>query len=246
MADQIVLGYNNPETTSAATTTLDVLSVRGWYEFDEIERFPAIQHRYMSGNIDGQNSGFRRKITIDFGVVSLYATQKAILYFLNDDSTRTINLTISAPTGLAVAAATSGGTLTASTTYYYRVTAVNNVGETTGATQASGATGLSPLLQLPLSWNAVSGATAYRIYRTLVSGDYSGEAHYLTEVTTNSHTDTGSPALTTTYVLPTVQSLSVALVRPEGYSNEWLQNFSLARKYVVELYDQTLRTTLRP
>jgi hypothetical protein len=95
---------------------------------------------------------------------------------------------MSAPTGLVVGTATSGGALTASTTYYYKVTAIDSAnGETLPSTQASGTT-TSSNLTLPINWTAVSGASGYKIY----SSTSSGTEIYLTTVLTNSFTDNGS------------------------------------------------------
>ena len=75
------------------------------------------------------------------------------------------------PSSLSVGSPTAGGSLAASTTYYYEVTAIDSAGgETTVSNQASGTTGASPDLQLPLTWTAVPGASGYRIYRSTTSG----------------------------------------------------------------------------
>ena len=167
---QVRLGYIDQDTSAATTKDVTCRLVKGWYQFDAMRRFPAILHEHLTGGLSEQNKGANRRITLDFGVQQDYATQKALFYWYNDPD-RTINLIIAAPTGLAVGAAASGGSLAASTTYYYRVSTVDEVGETTGATQASGTTGISPNLTLPLSWNAATNARSYRIYRTLVSAD---------------------------------------------------------------------------
>ena len=238
----IRLRYLDRETASTVATTIDVISVKSWYDFDGVELFPPLQHLYLSGDMDEQIAGFRRLIELDFGVVATYANRKAILYFLIDPD-RQIDLNIDAP-GNFTATPSSGGTLPA-TTHYYRVTAVDLVGETTGATEDS-AVNATTNLQNDLAWDAVSGATSYRIYRTTSTGDYSGEAHFLAETTTNSYTDTGAVSLTTNYVMPTVEALDVVLAEPGGYSNIWEGGVSLGRRFKVLLKDATLRTTLIP
>lgn len=251
---QVKLGYDDPETGAATTTTLTVNSVKGWYEADDFQIFPGIQHRYLSGAVNEQIAGFRRVITIDFGVISTYANQKAILYFLMDPD-RTINLPISAPTGLAAGTATSGGSLTNGVTFYWRVTAVDATGETTGATEVNKAI-TAPNQTVPLTWNAVTGALAYRVYRSLSTGDYTSGTksistdatnglHFIAQTTTNSYTDTGTGGAST-YQLPSLQQLSVALANPSGYANEWLEGVQIGKRYVLTLFDQTLRTELVP
>jgi hypothetical protein len=244
----VKLTYTDPETGSSASTTFTgVLVTRGWYEFDDMELFPGIQHSYLSGSMDEQISGFRRRITIDFGVISSFASRKAILYFLKD-SARQINLVIVAPTTPSASLA-AGGTL-ADDTWYYRVTSVDDVGETTGCTEVNATTSGSNNSVL-LNWDDMTGATSYRVYRSTTSSVYTSASdsglHFVAAVTASTYTDTGAVSpLTSTYVLPTVQALSVALVNPGGYQNEWLGQVQLGRRYVCELYDQTLRTTLTP
>ena len=247
MAEQIKLGYTDQDTSSAATASINVNSIKGWYDFDDVRLFPGLLHNHLSGAFtESGPTGLNRIITIDFGIVSAFADRKAILYWLMDGS-RTINLVISAPTNLACGSPTSGGTLV-DDLYYYSVSAVDAYGkETTGATEDSETTA-TPNSQIPLTWDAVSGASSYRVYRSLASGDYSG-ACYITEVTTNSYTDDGTVARgseSSLHVLPTVQSLTVALVNPGGFSNTWEQNIRLGRRFVVQVYDKTLRTALIP
>jgi hypothetical protein len=76
----------------------------------------------------------------------------------------------------ATLATASGGSLAASTTYYYTVTALGPWGESAG-TQASKKTGNThKTIQLtwPNSGQAVTGATSYNVYRTTTSGTYTG------------------------------------------------------------------------
>jgi len=77
------------------------------------------------------------------------------------------NLTISPlspPTGLSVSTSTSAGSCATSTTYYYRVTAVNPNGETIGSTEVSITTGDSDTA-IDVSFDSVEGATGYKVYR---------------------------------------------------------------------------------
>lgn len=104
--------------------------------------------------------------------------------------------------GAAVLTPGTAGTL-ATGTYYYKITALDGVGETKGGTEASvsvtGPTGL-----VALSWASINGAASYRIYRGISAG---AENTYYTSAS-NSLTDTGSagaggipPTLTTAYIV---------------------------------------------
>ncbi len=97
----------------------------------------------------------------------------------------------------------------AGTTYYYRVKACNDAGLSPYSNIVSGqAKSMTPKPAAPvvkighsaasgkpmLTWNAVSGATSYKVYRaTSQNGTYS----LLGTVTTNSYTNTGAKAGTT-------------------------------------------------
>ena len=77
-----------------------------------------------------------------------------------------------APSGLAANVA-AGGSLTVSTTYFYKVTAVgyasySTTNETSGSNEAS-ATTSSGNQTINLSWTALPGAVSYNIYRGTVT-----------------------------------------------------------------------------
>jgi len=83
----------------------------------------------------------------------------------------------------------SGSTYTA----YYKVTAVNAIGETLASAECSQTMGktrdnwVSGTDSIALAWTAVTGATRYNIYYS----DRSGEEVFLDSTSTNSYTDTG-------------------------------------------------------
>jgi hypothetical protein len=79
---------------------------------------------------------------------------------------------LAAPTQTAPATSTTGGngSLNATTTYYYKVTAVNANGETVGSSEQSVTTGAGATNTNTINWTAVSGATGYNIYRGTASG----------------------------------------------------------------------------
>jgi uncharacterized phage protein gp47/JayE len=72
------------------------------------------------------------------------------------------------PTNLIATPFSSGGVLAAGT-YYHRVTAIGGTGETIASNEAY-ATVAGATSRIELSWAAVAGATAYKIYRGTVAG----------------------------------------------------------------------------
>jgi hypothetical protein len=99
------------------------------------------------------------------------------------------------PTVTAVA----GGTLTVSTTYYYRVAALNAQGSTLPCNEVSGTTAGSNL-SMQLTWTAVALATGYAIY-----GRTTGAEQLLATVgAVTTWTDTG--ALTPSGAMPTADT----------------------------------------
>lgn len=113
-----------------------------------------------------------------------------------DGSVLTTYTQRSAPTGLAASLVASG--LSSGTYAYYGVvTALNDVGETTGSTEASITTNkqrdswVAATDKVTWSWSAVTGATRYQLYLS----DQSGEETLLTDTDVTNFTDDGSIAL---------------------------------------------------
>jgi hypothetical protein len=141
-----------------------------------------------------------------------------------------MSVTITAPLAAATNPAASlaaGGSLTVGTAYYYRVIAVarfSNLSAPSGYVWGlyySGnwgipcdevtATPTSGNQSIALTWDAVTGADGYVVYRTLVSGDYAETtAHHIDNKTsffraitnTNSFTDDGTYSLRKALFLP--------------------------------------------
>lgn len=97
---------------------------------------------------------------------------------------------VAAPSGLAAAAVGSGGTFAAAT-YYWKITAINANGETTGSNEASVAVVANGSANL--TWTAVPFATGYRIYRATAAGGENGATQLVASVgAVTSYTDTGT------------------------------------------------------
>ena len=127
-----------------------------------------------------------------------------------DGSTLTTYTSLDAPTGLSASLVASG--LTSGTyTYWAEVTAMNDVGETVGSTEASITTNkvrdswIVTTDKVTWSWNSVVGATRYQVY----IADQQGYESLLTSTTNTNFTDDGSLALNP-YVVPPLQNTTTA------------------------------------
>lgn len=102
-----------------------------------------------------------------------------------------------------------GSELLGSTIYFYKVTAINAAGETTenyipSILEAQVSQPVTPLPVI-LQWEIVKGATAYRIYKSTVTG----QEKFLSEVTgesTLNYTDTGNIATNNLISVPTLNT----------------------------------------
>ena len=72
--------------------------------------------------------------------------------------------------------------------YYYRISALDETGETLAGTESSEVVVGAVDKAVDLSWDAVEGASSYKIFRTTTSGVY-GSTSLLATVETNSFTD---------------------------------------------------------
>jgi hypothetical protein len=110
-----------------------------------------------------------------------------------------VGFALSTPTGLAVVTSGSAGT----THYYYRVSALGVSGETLACTEVAILTGNASLSSSNfnrLSWNAVTGATSYKVY-----GRATGAELYMVTVTSPAYDDKGA-VVTPAGALPTANT----------------------------------------
>ncbi len=99
----------------------------------------------------------------------------------------TIASDMAAPSNITLTAQ-SGGALEEKKTYYYRISAIDDSGETIASTEKSVHLDKAQK-SVDISFDAVSGATAYRIYRTgETPGSYSGSS-LVAETTLTTYTD---------------------------------------------------------
>lgn len=114
-----------------------------------------------------------------------------------------IGTILTAPVATAATPSTTGGTL-ATGTYYYKITAINANGESLGSNEESAAV-TGPTGSVALTWNSVSGATSYRVYRGTTAG---GENVYYTVGAVTTYTDTNA-AVSGSATPPTVAGVVV-------------------------------------
>lgn len=97
------------------------------------------------------------------------------------------------PTATTTATATTGGTIPASTTYYYVVTATNANGETMASNEVSQATGSGTATNtITVNWNKVPNAYGYKVYRGTATGAENTLIGTITNGNTLTFVDTGA------------------------------------------------------
>ncbi|KAB0671738.1 hypothetical protein F6V30_03935 [Oryzomonas sagensis] len=161
-------------------------------------------------------TGGAKQATISWSAVS-GATSYNIYYATASGVTTASGTKIAGATSPYVQTALSAGT-----TYYYIVTAVNSVGESTASAQASATTNAAPPAvptaptgvaatggtnQMTVSWSAVSGATSYNIYWSTATGVTIASGTKIAGVT-SPYVQTGLAAGTAYYYIVTAVNSS--------------------------------------
>lgn len=129
-------------------------------------------------------------------------------YLKIDDLTLTTFTALSTPGSLV--APTRTGLSAGSYNAYYKITAVNSIGESIGSSETSVSGGINKTRDnwligtdyLSMSWGSVSGATRYNIYYS----DASGTEVFLDSSATTSYIDTGVAVPNPYQEVPTVDS----------------------------------------
>jgi fibronectin type 3 domain-containing protein len=164
------------------------------------------------------------------GVTALGGTEQATITWANVSGAASYNLYWSTSPGVTkISGAKVAGVsspyiktgLSAGTTYYFIVAAVNSVGESAASNQATATTNAPPLSvpnaptgltsiggakQVTLSWSAVSGATSYNIYWSTTPGVTTSSTKITTANTT--YVQTGLAASTAYYYIVTAVNTS--------------------------------------
>jgi hypothetical protein len=102
---------------------------------------------------------------------------------------------LATPVNAAFSTISTGGTLNASTTYYYRVTGLNTVGTTLPSAETSITTGTgSNTYQVVVNWGQVSGASGYQVYGRSTGAELLMATVYGGSTTTWTDTGSGTPS----------------------------------------------------
>ena len=221
--DQVQLKYNTSETE-----TVGVLRVYGASEPDIVEKF-GITHEMLDGSLLEQIAGGRRSPRIEFYIMTALQRRKLVEWWLDPD--RLLVCVMTAPTGLSVQAGT--GTMTGNR--YYRVAAVDIVGQGIAAASVSIVTAASGAV---LAWAAVSGARRYKIYR---SDDAEATYDFLDYSETLAYTDTGVTAYKTDIATASLGAAStIAVVSPGTLEFQWGNDVELERFATMELRETSI------
>jgi len=137
--------------------------------------------------------------------VFIFNGQDALSYY--DGTSITVYTAMTTPVGLTVAPQGTPGT----TTYSYRISAFNTVGETLACTNVTTTTGHATLDNTnynKLDWTATAGATGYNIFGRKNTG--LGET-YMTTVYTNTYNDKN------------IDTPSLSILPPEGNTTQGIK-----------------------
>jgi hypothetical protein len=123
------------------------------------------------------------------------------------------NLTISklaTPGALTSSTAATGGLCAQNTTYYFKLTAINDNGQTIGSAEKSQLTGNTTATNtITISWDPISGATGYKLYRSTETGDWDADVN-------DSLVDSGSISAPTTSLIDDCTSDTASQAPPSA------------------------------
>lgn len=228
--DQAILKYN-----TSLTVTLDVLAVRGASEPDKVSKFPGLTFNFLDGSIAEQVKGGRREISLQFQVMTAAQRRQIVLWWLDPD--RIIKTTMTQPTGENVTLE-SGGSLTEGSTYQYRVSAIDVIGEGQAtAAQSTGAIGASNKTA-SFEWNAVTGARRYKVYRRKDSDPWQVMT-YVEQGATMAYNDAGTGTAIVDQDPPDAAD-EINLIVPDDLEFEWGYGTELVRLLTINGRDAVI------
>jgi hypothetical protein len=141
----------------------------------------------LTASIRRRPNNWEMSVGTQLAEASLETFQTA--WELGPISTLTKGTALPAPVAATATTATTGGTLPATTTYFYVVTALNASGETIKSNEKTVTTGAGATNSNTVTWATVAGATGYKIYRGTSAG---GENVYYSVGAVLTFTDTGA------------------------------------------------------
>lgn len=154
-------------SSGSLSLTVNVLSVKGAAEPDNLTKFPGIIHELLDGSLSEQNVGARQNVEIRFSVMTMLQRRQLVDWWL--DTTRTVDSVVSAPAGAPTGVGAVGGYLNGN--YKYYVSAIDNVGFSAKGTISDVIATGGADAKITLSYAASTNARGYKIFRSRES-DY--------------------------------------------------------------------------
>jgi hypothetical protein len=233
--NQVRLTYT-PIGGSSTDLDIDVIAVHGAAEPDALELFPGIKHAFLDGSLSEQIAGARRNIEIDFGPKVSAANRRNLVNFWLSAS-KTLTCLCATPGGFSIIMLGDQGSLDASIVYYYKITAIDAIGESIASTEQTATTNTTDKAAR-LSWTAVANARCYKIYRKRSTGSYK-----LLDYTTGTlYNDMGTASESGLVVAtPPAGSSTISVVNGAGqFSVAWLGDTELGRDVKMPLVESSI------
>ena len=232
--DRIRLTYT-PYGGSSTDMDLELLGIRGAAEPDNVGVFPDVKHNFLDGSLAEQIAGGRRNIEAMLKVIDSPANRRRLAQFWLDPDREIASLC--ARPGNFAAAKAAGGSLTGAL-HTYTVCAIDAVGHGIAAFEDSDTTSGADL-SMALSWDAVTNARCYKIFRKIAAGhwfvlDYTTELTYVDD-------GTAVPLLDLDAVEPPAAVSTISVVRgSDNLESNWDNDFEGARSYVLPLVEASI------